>query len=204
VYDTQSGQVSSAAGTAYQPAAGGYDGTLYAGIAYEVLALGANGASTQVNPATYIFHTGDRFMVSYRPSMPGRMEVYNINPAGQQSRIDSVTMAAGQLASLGPYQFSNLTGDESLRLVLAPCSSPQLLVATRDIVNVSANASSTTPVQLGNCGAPTTRGLEVKTRDITKVAVDGGTSFALDPVSHQELSSGQVTAREVNIVFHHR
>ena len=135
--------------------------------------------------------------------MPGRMEVYNINPAGQQTRIDAVNMAAGQLSTLGPYEFSNLTGDESLRLVLAPCSSAQLLVATRDIVNVSAAATNTSAVQLGSCGTAT-RALKVKTRDITKVAVDGGTSFALDPVSRQELSSGQVTAREVSIVFHHR
>ena len=143
-------------------------------------------------------------MVYYRPSMPGRMEVYNINPAGQQSRIDSVTMAAGQLASLGPYQFTSMTGEESLRLVLAPCSTPQLLVATRDIVNVGAATATSSGVQLGACGAPTTRGLKVNTRDITKVAVDGGTAFALDPVTRQELSSGQVTAREINIVFHHR
>ena len=34
--------------------------------------------------------------------------------------------------------------------------------------------------------------------------MDGGTAFALDPVSRQELSAGQVTAREVKIVFHHR
>lgn len=202
VYDTQTGQVSGTAGTPYQAASTGYDGTLYAGIAYEVQAIGPNGAMT-VNPASYVFRTGDRFTVSYRPSMPGRMEVYNINPAGQQTRIDAVNMAAGQLSTLGPYEFSNLTGDESLRLVLAPCSSAQLLVATRDIVNVSAAATNTSAVQLGSCGTAT-RALKVKTRDITKVAVDGGTSFALDPVSRQELSSGQVTAREVSIVFHHR
>lgn len=204
VYDAQTGQVSSAAGTPYAAApAAGTDSTLYAGIAYEVHALGQGGASTPVNPATYVFHSGDRFVVYYRPSMPGRMEVFNINPAGQQTRIDAANMAAGQLATLGPYEFSNLTGDESLRIVLSPCSSQQLMVATRDIVNVASTAGATAGVQLGSCNT-TSRGLEVKTRDIKKVAVDGGTAFALDPVSQQELSSGQITAREVNIVFHHR
>jgi hypothetical protein len=59
-------------------------------------------------------------------------------------------------------------------------------------------------LQLASCGAPTPRGLDVHTRDIQKIAVDGTTSFALDPVSRQELNSGQVTPREATIVFHHR
>jgi hypothetical protein len=58
--------------------------------------------------------------------------------------------------------------------------------------------------QLSACGTTTTRGLGVRTRDIQKVAVDGMTSYALDPVSQQELSSGQVIPREASIVFHHR
>jgi hypothetical protein len=62
--------------------------------------------------------------------------------------------------------------------------------------------------QLGSGAALTTRGVDkgkgVRTRDIRNVALDGGTSFALDPVSRQELSSGNVTPREVTIVFHHR
>ena len=76
--------------------------------------------------------------------------------------------------------------------MLSPCSSDQLLAATRDIVNVSATSANNYGSQLGSCSGLATRGLKVKTRDITKVAVDGGTSFALDPVSRQELSSGQI------------
>ena len=205
VYDAHTGQVTSAAGTPYQMVASrGVETTLYAGIAYEVHAVGSNGATTAVNPANHVFHTGDRFVVYYRPSMPGKMDVYNINPSGQRTRIDAVTMAAGQLASLGPYEFSAQKGDESLRLVLAPCTSPQLLVATRDIVNVGPNAgaSAAPAVNLGACDGPNSR--DVTSRDITKVAVDDGTAFALDPVSQKELSAGQVIPREVNIVFHHR
>ena len=203
VYDAQTGQVSTAAGTVYATSPAATDGTLYAGIAYEVHALGPGGTTTPVNPATYIFHTGDRFMVYYRPSMPGRMDVFNINPAGRQTQIDSASMAAGQMASLGPYEFSAMTGDESLRISLSPCSTQQLLVATRDIVNVASSTTATTGVQLGTCGM-NTRGLDVRTRDITKVAVDGGTAFALDPVSASELSGGQIATRDVQIVFHHR
>jgi hypothetical protein len=59
-------------------------------------------------------------------------------------------------------------------------------------------------VKLGSCGAPTPRGVDVQTRDIEKVGVEGTTSFALDPISPQELSSGQVTPRQAIIVFHHR
>jgi hypothetical protein len=203
VYDAQTGQLSTAAGTVYATSSAATDGTLYAGIAYEVHALGPGGTTTPVNPATYVFHTGDRFMVYYRPSMPGRMEVFNINPAGRQTQIDSASMAAGQMATLGPYEFSAMTGDESLRISLSPCSTQQLLVATRDIVNVVSPTTATTGVQLGTCGM-NTRGLDVKTRDITKVAVDGGTAFALDPVSASELSGGQIATRDVQIVFHHR
>jgi hypothetical protein len=137
------------------------------------------------------------------------MEIYNVNPKGQQTLIDSSNMAAGQMVELGPYQFTNLSGDETLHLVLSPCSSPQLLAATRDIVRMDAPpqaaAAPTAPaVNLASCGSPTPRGLDIHTRDIEKIAVDGTTSFALDPLSHQELNSGQVTPREATIVFHHR
>lgn len=212
VYDARTGQTVTGGDNPYAMPASGYDGTLYAGIAYEVHALSADGRSTPINAATYEFHTGDKFMVYYRPSLPGRMEVYNINPAGQQTLIDATNMAAGQMTGLGPYQFTSLKGDESLRLVLSPCSNPQLLAATRDIVRVDAGPQTMPQmaprtsggVQLSSCDAPTTRGLEVRTRDIQKVAVDGMTSFALDPVSQQERASGQVTPREATIVFHHR
>ncbi len=204
VYDPRTGQIATGNDNPYAAPASGYDGTLYAGIAYEVHALSPDGSSTPINAATHVFRTGDKFMVYYRPSLPGRMEIYNINAAGQQTLIDATNMAAGQMTGLGPYQFTNLAGDESLRLVLSPCSNSQLLATTRDIVRVDAAPQMSGGVQLSNCDAPTTRGLEIRTRDIQKVAVDGMTSFALDPVSQQERASGQVTPREATIVFHHR
>ncbi len=212
VYDARTGQaVTGNANNPYAAAPAAGDNSLYAGIAYEVHAIGADGSATPVNAATHEFRSGDKFKVYYRPSLPGRMEVYNINPAGQQGLIDASNMAAGQLTELGPYQFTNLKGDESLRLVLSPCSNPALLATTRDIVLVNAPPPAGAAAQMGNgvqlsgCGSPTTRGLKrVRTRDIQKVAVDGSTSYALDPVSQQEQTSGQVGAREVTIVFHHR
>jgi hypothetical protein len=180
------------------------ENALYAGIAYEVHAIGADGQTTPVNTATYAFHTGDKFMVYYRPSLPGHMEVYNVNASGQKTLIDSSNMAAGQMVGLGPYQFANQAGDETLQLVLSPCSNPQLLAATRDIVKVDASSNGTAAgLRLGNCGAPTARGVDVTTRDIQKVAVEGTTSFALDPLSGQEVSSGKVIPRQAIIVFHH-
>ena len=184
------------------------DTEVYAGIAYEVHALSSDGHWAPIDPLSYQFRSGDRFMVYYRPSLPGRMQIYNVNPAGQQTLIDATDMAAGQLAGLGPYEFTNLTGDESLRLVLAPCSTPQLLVATRDIVKADlpppSDAQTGGGVHLENCSVTATRGVDVRTRDIQKVAADGNTSFALDPVSQQELTSGNVESRQVTIVFHHR
>jgi hypothetical protein len=201
-YDPQTGQPVAPAGLPANTAAA--DDALYAGIAYEVHALGANGSSIPVNAATHEFRSGDRFMVHFRPSLPGRIEVYNINPYGQQTRIDAANMAAGQLTSLGPYEFAGATGDEALRLVLTPCSTPQLLTATRDIVNVS-GAATQPGVALSSCNTIGTRSVkQIRTRDIKKVAVDGATSFALDPVAQSEISSGQWAPREVTITFRHR
>jgi hypothetical protein len=184
------------------PAAPGTSGEVFAGLAFEVHAVVPGGATIPVNPATHEFRTGDRFVVHYRPTLPGQMTVFNINPAGIQSQIDRVDLAAGQLAQLGPYEFAAMTGDEQLRLVLSPCSTPELLAATRDIVNV-ANAAPGA-LNLAAC-SPVTRSIrDVPTRDIRKVGVEGTTAFALDPVSANEFSSGQLTPREVTIVFRHR
>lgn len=178
---------------------------LVAGLAYEVHAVRGGGATEPVNPATHEFRTGDRFVVFYRPTLPGRMEVYNINPAGQQTQIDVVELAAGQLARLGPYEFAAMTGDDQLRLVLAPCSTAALFAATRDIVRVADTPPVGTALGLAACGGPATRSIQgVATRDIRKVALDGTTGFALDPLSSQERTSGQVVPREITIVFKHR
>jgi len=224
---------------AEQVAGAGSD--IFAGVAFEVHALGAGGAATPVDPATHEFRTGDRFLLLFRPSMPGRMTVFNINPTGVETQIDSTNMAAGQLSTLGPYEFANTVGDEQLRLVLQPCSTPQLLVASRDIINVSTSAAGGDGIQGGGnpsgvgsaldpvsgtrpdasagfapaltlspCDLTTTRSLSksernrVRTRDIVKVAAEGSTNFALDPVSQQEIESGSLVPREVTIRFVHR
>lgn len=205
LYDPRTGQVSTTDAQAYYSRdAQGYGTPLVAGVAYEVHALAQNGAMP-INPATYAFRTGDRFVVHFRPSMPGRMDVYNINPLGVQTRIDSANMAAGQLMTLGPYEFTAAKGEDSLRLVLMPCARNDLIVATRSIVNVQADPTVAAPANgfsLSSCDALITR--SVTTRDITKVAVDGTTSFALDPISAQEYSSGQLDPREVTVVFRHQ
>ena len=204
VYDATTGQLATGNSNPYAAAAAGNSRGLYAGIAYEVYALTAGGTPAQVNAATYVFHTGDRFTVYARPSMPGRLDIYNVNAVGKQTHIDTANTAAGQLTTLGPYEFTATTGDESLHLVLSPCSTATLLASTRDIVNVSSGAPAGAAVPLQSCNAPIMRGLAgIQTRDIQKVAVDGGTSYALDPVSQAELSSGQVASRDITIVFHH-
>lgn len=177
-------------------------GEIFAGLAFEVHAVVPGGATVAVSPATHEFRTGDRFVVHYRPTLPGQMTVFNINPAGIQSQIDRVDLAAGQLAQLGPYEFAAMTGDDRLRLVLSPCSTPELLAATRDIVNVTNAAPGA--LNLAAC-SPVTRSIrDVPTRDIRKVGVEGTTAFALDPVSASEFGSGQLAPREVTIVFRHR
>lgn len=200
------------AAAAQNPAAAG--DTMFAGLAFEVHLQDASGATFPVDPATHEFHTGDRFVVFYRTTLPGRMGVFNINPAGVQSRIDAVEIAAGQLAQLGPYEFTAIKGDEALRLVLTPCTTPTLVGVTRDIVNAGTGAgfsrtNAPAPAALAACTSAgmAVRGVgasAVRTRDIRKVAVEGTTGFALDAVSSAELASGSVTPREVTIVLRHR
>jgi hypothetical protein len=214
VYDPRTGAMTSAQAGGYSLATQTPNATsIVAGGAYDVHAIAPGGVENLVNAATHEFRTGDRFKVYFRPTLPGRMDVYNINPHGRETRIDSIDLAAGQLSTLGPYEFAATKGDEALRFVLSPCSTQQLLATTRDIVNVGAygQASPTGAVasmsglNLASCGAPTTRSVDgVRTRDIQKVGVDGTTSFALDPVSQAELASGQLAAREFTVYFHHR
>jgi len=178
-----------------------------AGVAFEVHALAADGTSRPVDPAKHVFRTGDRFQVHYRPTLPGRVEVFNINPRGIESRVDSVEVAAGQLATLGPYRFVQEKGMEALKLVLAPCASPPLASQTRNIVKAGAGpGTATTPaaMRIAQCGDPRTRSLAVKARTITRTTQEGSTSFALDPLSRGELSSGLIGAREVRIALQHR
>ncbi|MCM2312844.1 MAG: hypothetical protein NDI84_15740 [Steroidobacteraceae bacterium] len=207
-FDAQTGNVAAADPVvlAAPMPTGGAGDALFAGLAYEVHALQSGGATLPVNPATHEFRTGDRFIVLYRPTLPGRMDVYNVNPAGRRTQIDSAELAGGQLARLGPYEFSAMTGDEQLRLVLTPCSTPELTLATRDIVKVSDIA--TTPgagLNLANCGGLATRSIDgLVTRDIRKVAVEGTTGFALDPIAAEERESGRLAPREVTINFRHR
>lgn len=175
-----------------------------AGLAFEVHRLGPGGTTTFVDPAAPDFRTGERFVVFFRPSLPGRMEIYNINPAGQQQLIDTQELAAGQLTRLGPYEFTAMTGDEQLRLVMQPCSSPALTSATRDIVRVPDAIPAESGLALPGCAMlPSPSAGTVPTRDIRKVSVEDGTSFALDRVSGEELASGQVAPREVTLRFRH-
>lgn len=178
-----------------------------AGVAFEVHAMAADGTSRPVDPAKHVFRTGDRFQVHYRPALPGRVDVFNINPRGIESRVDGVEVAAGQLATLGPYRFVDAKGLEALKLVLAPCASPALASQTRSIVKAGAapGAAATAPaVRIAECGDPRMRSMGVKARTITRTTQEGSTSFALDPLSRSELSSGLIGAREVRIALQHR
>ena len=207
VFDPKTGQMTTGLVSDPSTAAAGSPAaqpTIYAGLAYEVHLLGAGGTSTPVNAATYEFHTGDRFVVHFRPTLPGHLKVFNINPLGKRTRIDSADLAAGVMSTLGPYEFTAATGDESLQLTLSPCQSPELLATTRDIIKVSSKVGPSSGPVLSSCTMTSRSISEPQTRDIVKVALDDSTSFALDPVSPTELSSGNLAPREITIVFHHR
>jgi hypothetical protein len=176
---------------------------LYAGIAFEVHLLGPGGSETTVDPGSYIFHSGDRFLVYYRPSLPGRVRVFNVSPVGEVIPIETLTLAGAELAKLGPYQLTEPAGDEALRLVLEPCSTPELVAATRNIVKAT-DTSSGSGVQISSCQTSSEPATGLATRNIVKATMDGNTGFALDPVNSQELASGRLAPRETSIAIHHR
>ena len=175
------------------------------GLAYEVHLLDANGLGHAVDPAQHVFRTGDRFQVHYRPALPGRVTVSNVDPRGNELRIDQSQVAAGQLATLGPYRFVDSTGRETLKLRLEPCNSPTLTAASRAIVKVGAPASANaTALRINDCNEALARGFAAKTRAITKTSLDGATRFALDPMERDEMASGEFMARELAITLQHR
>jgi hypothetical protein len=167
-----------------------------------------------VDPATHVFMTGDRFVVMYRPSLPGQVSIYNVNPLGQEKLIDSVNVAAGELTRLGPYEFRANTGTEVLRLSLSPCRNDAMLAMTRDIVKVdempaamssTAMSSPSSPaLGLESCSTVASRSLRPQRRDIVKVGAEDGTMFALDPVTPQEMQTGNYTSRDLTLTFNHR
>jgi hypothetical protein len=177
---------------------------LYAGIAFEVHFLGPGGTEITVDPTTYIFRSGDRFLVYYRPSLPGRVRVSNVSPLGEVIPIETLTLAGGELAKLGPYQLTDPAGDEALRLVLEPCSTPELVAATRNIVKATDTGTGGADLHIGSCQASTSAAAGVGTRNIVKATMDGSTGFALDPVNSHELASGHLAPRETTIAIHHR
>ncbi len=181
---------------------------LHAGAAYEVQHIGRDGSATAVDPARHVFATGDRFQVLYRTTLPGRVQVFNVDPHGGESRIDSIELAAGQLAALGPYQFVDTKGKETLKLVLQPCSTPTLAAATRRILKTAAATATPTAaahaLRIGDCGDERTRGMRAKARSIRKTTMEGTTAFALDALSDDEIGSGLVAAREIKIGLLHR
>lgn len=175
---------------------------VYAGLAYEVHWLRADGARVPVDPRAHHFRNDDRFVVPFRPTLPGIVDVYNVDPNGVTTKIDSQRMAAGQLLVLGTYRFVKESGPETLRLVLTPCGSPELLAATRSIVRTEEFPRSEPVAPLQSCAVASTRPNQ-RTRAIERVAAEGQTAYALDAASSEESRTGQFDAREITIRFQH-
>ncbi len=178
---------------------------LHAGVAFEVHRIDSKGNTKAVDSARQVFRTGDRFQVYYRPTLPGRVKVININPSGQKARIDTVDVAAGELIALGPYQFVDAKGDEILKLVLEPCSTPKLIASTRAIIKTAALATDEQPaVRIRDCGEVRTETKKAASRSIRKSTMDGSTAYALDRLSNEEVRSGNVRSRTLQITLRHR
>lgn len=180
--------------------------SLQAGVAYEVHWLRPDGQSLPIDPVHHVFSTGDRILVLLRPSLPGWIDVFNLDAAGRETLLDSRTMAGGELLTLGPYEFVDVKGQDLLRLLVAPCSSPQLIARTRSLINVAVTSTSRERGAMPGCIDARTRAAAPRppTRTIRKVSQDDSTYFALDPVSSQELATGSLQPREIQIVLQHR
>lgn len=202
----QSGVAATPMGGAPSAASQAVDATpaLLSGFAYEVH-LQKDGRDSTIDPTSFEFHSGDRILVYYRPALPGEIDIFNVDASGTQTRIDSSLAAAGQLLTLGPYEFSGPPLDEHLRIVSLPCTSDALTAMTRSLVKVTDVNATATPLKLSVCGA--SRSLASGRRnakEIRKVGSDGTTRFALDPVSKQEQASGQIGPRALTITLIHR
>ena len=176
--------------------------TLHAGVAYEVLLLGSGGDRRSVDAHQHIFRSGEQFEVAYRPNFPGRVEVYNIDPSGRVTLIDRLTLQAAELGTLGPYEFVGEKGEDLLRIVLHPCRAP---ATTRNIRRIEMRKE--VDRVLGDCadaeGGKDNQAAQVATRSIAKVAREGSTNYALDPVQKSELDSGKLQPREIIVRFRH-
>jgi hypothetical protein len=183
----------------------------YAGIAYEIHLLTTGNKPVAVDPKYHHFKTGDRFRVPFRPALSGIVDVYNVDPNGVSTKIDSTQMAAGELLTLGTYAFVAGGGDETLRLVLLPCETPTLVATTRSIVrqedvatapHAERPAERSLAVPLQSCRVATTSPLP-GTRGIVKIDTDGATAFALDPATTEESRTGKYAPREVVVHLIH-
>ena len=175
-----------------------------AGVAFQVSLVGADGRRTLIDPAQRTFATGEKFEIAYRPNFPGVVEVYNIDPVGKEERIDRVQLGAAQLATLGPYEFVDAKGSETLRIVLRPC-----MGSVADAPGMASRGITRAQIRpelagaLMACDDRRQQQLLPPARGIARVSNEGGTNYALDPVSKAEIDSGRLAAREVLIRFVH-
>ena len=173
----------------------------HAGFAFRVQLITAEGSRSDVDPTRQTFSSGQQFELSYRTNLPGRVVVFNLDPRGQEREIDRVELQAGELNVLGPYEFVDATGEDTLRLVFQPCI-PRI-DSGRGIAKV-AMVREDVARAIGKCQPEASADRDKPTRSIVKVTRDTGTHFALDRLTDEELRTGAVAPRETRIVFQHR
>jgi hypothetical protein len=166
----------------------------------------AGGESSSLSSDSFSRSSAASEGVSRQPqagrSGAGIVEAFNIDNTGREELIDQQQLAAAQFVTLGPYEFVNVKGSETLRVNLRPCVGNAGGAASRGLVR--AQIRPELAAVLLNCEDPALNQQKTAARGITKVAVEGGTNFALDPVSRSEIASGQIAPREVSIRFQHQ
>lgn len=172
---------------------------LQIGFAYEVYRV-TGGRNERVDPARFVFRTGDQFHLRFMTNMPGIAEAYNISPEGVETRLGSWTVPAAQQVTLpanGYFRFQGNPGQELFRLRVIPCA---VDAASRD--RVLAVAGPVAADLLPDCAAVTR--VATTTRSIGLVENTGGTNYGVVPVDQAEVQAGAFSPRQVTIRMTHR
>ncbi|AHF97988.1 MAG: hypothetical protein ACPLW6_07395 [Desulfurella sp.] len=93
-----------------------------------------------VNPSDYKFKTGDKFIVNFQTNLPGIVEVSNISPTGEETKLIQEYVEAFTPIQIpgngqGEFEFQDSTGVEKLVFKLYSCKNPskQTYIASRSI-----------------------------------------------------------------------
>lgn len=96
------------------------------GVSVKIIKINTNGSSEYVNPATYNFKTGQKFIVKFETNTPGLISVENISPRGNKTWLimpKPVEALKNIILPIPPFyfKFNGKPGIEKLKFVFDSC-----------------------------------------------------------------------------------